>query len=253
MIAAVAGRGQRPVSMPWLAEALPTHVSEALPASLEVVSPRKVRLIQGMVHNIEWEFQPGSSDLRPVEPVNVGATPIVGNIRVLGGAAIKKGQMKGLFELYTTMGTPEMTFDLTLSAETMVNGRKQTIYSPMILFEIVQGYSIEPPTEPVRLEPKGTTVISGTFQRDPEFTSVVKVKATDLPLNVSCGEAVLEGDAREYRIECSAGANVESGDYPIQLAATSYLAGRDTQQTPYNIPPVTAALTVKGPAMAAER
>jgi hypothetical protein len=253
MISGVAGRGQRAVSMPWLAAALPARVGEPLPASLELISPRRVRLIQGMVHNIEWEFQSENSDLKPVEAVSVGATPIVGNIRILGGAKVKKGQTKGEFELFTTMGTPEMTFDLTLSAEAMVNGRRQTIYSPMILFEIVQGYSIEAPAEPVRIEPKGTTVISGAFRRDPEFGSVVKVKATNLPLDVECNEAALEGAAREYSLECTAGANVEPGDYPIELAATSYLAGRDTQQTPYNIPPVTAALTVKGSAPAAER
>ena len=253
MIAGVAGRGQRAVSMPWLAEALPARVSEALPASLELVSPKRIRLIQGMVHNIEWEFRAEAKDIKPVEPVKVGSLPIVGNIRVLGSAKIKKGQTKGEFELFTTMGTPEMTFDLTLSAQTMINGRRQTIYSPMMLFEVVQGYSIEAPEAPVRIEPNGTTVISGAFRRDPEFRSVVKVKATNLPLNVSCDEAELRGEASEYRLSCKAGANVEPGDYPIELAATSYLAGRDTQQTPYNIPPVTAALTVKGAAMAAER
>jgi hypothetical protein len=123
----------------------------------------------------------------------------------------------------------------------------------MILFEIVQGYSIEAPADPARIEPNGTTVLSGAFDRDPEFDSAVTVKATNLPLNVTCDEVVLQKDAREYRLTCAAGPKVEPGDYPIELVATSYLAGRDTQQTPYNIPPVTAALTVKGSAMAAER
>jgi hypothetical protein len=253
MIAGVAGRGQRAVSMPWLTEALPARIGEELPASLELVSPKRIRLIQGMVHNIEWEFRSEGDNIRPVDTVKVGALPIVGNIRVLGEAIVKKGQTKGLFELYTTMGTPEMTFDLTLSADAMVNGRRQTIYSPMMLFEIVQGYSIEAPAEPVRIEPNGTAVISGAFRRDPEFGSVVKLKATNLPLNVECNEVELARDATAYSLTCKAGANVEAGEYPVELAATSYLAGRDTQQTPYNIPPVTAPLTVKGSALAAER
>ncbi|MEZ5363516.1 MAG: hypothetical protein R2748_14535 [Bryobacterales bacterium] len=151
------------------------------------------------------------------------------------------------------MGTPEMTFDLTLSADAMINGRRQRIYSPMMLFEVVQGYAIEAPAEPVPIEPKGKAVISGVFRRDPEFKSVVKLKATNLPLEVECSEVTLEGDASRYELSCTAGQNVEPGDYPIELAATSYLAGRDTQQTPYNIPPVEAALTVKGAAMASDK
>ena len=252
LVAGVAGRGQRAVSMPWLAQALPARVSDELPASLDLISPTRIKLIQGMVQKIEWEFRADDNSIRPLDPVRVGSLPIVGNIRVLGSAKIKKGQTKGEFELFTTMGTPEMTFDLTLSAPAMINGHRQTIYSPMMLFEIVQGYSIEAPAETVHLEPNGETVISGAFSREPEFGSVVKVKATNLPLNVTCDEAELQGDSSEYRLTCKAGADVEPGDYPIEIAATSYLAGRDKQQTPYNIPPVTAALTVKGAVVAAE-
>ncbi len=250
LVAGVAGRGQRAVSMPWLAPGLPARVARELPASLELLSPTRIKLIQGMVHDIEWKFEAADESIKPLDPVKVGSLPIVGNIRVLGSAKIKKGQTKGVFELFTTMGTPQMTFDLTLSAPAMINGRRQTIYSPMMLFEIVQGYSIEPPADPVRIEPGGTTVISGAFRREPEFDSVVRVKATNLPLNVACDEAELSGNASRYSLSCQAGANVEPGDYPIELAATSYLAGRDQQQTPYNIPPVTAALAIKGSALA---
>ncbi|MEZ5363517.1 MAG: PPC domain-containing protein [Bryobacterales bacterium] len=94
MVAGVSGRGQRAVAMPWLAEDLTGRVSDALPASIELISPKRIKLIQGMVHNIEWEFRSEDPSLRPDGTVNVGSLPIVGNIRVLGGANVKKVRRK---------------------------------------------------------------------------------------------------------------------------------------------------------------
>ncbi|MEZ5393425.1 MAG: hypothetical protein R2724_11255 [Bryobacterales bacterium] len=91
------------------------------------------------------------------------------------------------------------------------------------------------------------------FRRDPEFKSVVKLKATNLPLEVECSEVTLEGDASRYELSCTAGQNVEPGDYPIELAATSYLAGRDPTDAVQHPAGRGGAYAVKGAAMASDK
>ena len=229
------------------------RVAEEEAAVLEVVSPRHVRLIQGMTHDIQFAFSGRRPGVRPTDVVSVTNTPSVGNLRIIGGGKIKKGDTKGVFHLNTTMGTPAMTFDLPLTADTMVAGRKQTIVSPAIVFEVVQGYEVDPPAGPVTIEPGKEALISGQFRREPDFNSPVTIKASNLPNGVTCSEAVLSGEASRYKLECSAEKDASAGEYAVELAATSYLAARDTEEVPYNIPPVEAELRIGGARMAGSR
>ena len=222
-------------------------------AVLEVVTPRRVRLIQGMTHDVKFAFNSRQPGVRPTNAVQLTNTPAVGNLRVIGSAKIKKGDTKGVFHVNTTMGTPAMTFDLLLTADTMVAGRKQTIVSPAIVFEIVQGYEVDAPAAPVAIEPGKGALISGEFRRQPEFDSPVTIKATNLPPGVTCSEAVLSGEASRYELKCSAEKDAATGEYAVELAANSYLAGRDTEEVPYNIPPVEAELRIRGARMAGSR
>jgi hypothetical protein len=177
----------------------------------------------------------------------------VGNLRILGGSDIKKGDTKGEFKLITTMGTPSVTFDLVLNTDVRVDGRDVTVYSPAITFDVVQGYRIEPPPEVTRLWPEQSFEIAGKFHREPDFLSPVDVTASNLPLNVSCEPASITGAAEAYALRCKSGADVEAGEYEIELTSSSTLAGRDTEAVPYKIPPVTAKLLVEGAAKVAAR
>ena len=229
------------------------RVAEPEAAVLEVISPRRVRLIQGMTHDVKFSFSSRQPGVRPTGVVNLSNTPSVGNLRVIGGGKIKKGDTTGVFHVNTTMGTPAMTFDLLLTADTMVAGRKQTIVSPAIVFEIVQGYEVDPPSDPVTIEPGKGALISGEFRRQPEFDSPVTITATNLPNGMSCSQAVLSGEDARYDLECSAEKDASAGEYAAELAANSYLADRDTEEVPYNIPPVRAEIRIGGARMAGSR
>jgi hypothetical protein len=245
MITGVRGSGQDPVIAPWLESGLPARVVEQEPAVLEVLTPLRMRLIQGMEHEIRWAFRSRVSGVEQTAKVRTVNEPAVGNLRVIGSSQIKTGDTSGVFLLQTTMGTPAMVFDLMLSCDVEADGRTVTINSPAITYEVVQGYDIEPPQEPVRISGGGKAVISGKLRREPEFASPVTLKVNNLPLGVSCSTAELRERA-VYHLECDASAAVDPGEYEIELAATSTLAGRDKEAVPYTIPPVSAKMVVGG-------
>lgn len=245
MITGVSGPSQGPVTAPWLEAGLPSRVVEPEPAVLEVVSPLRVRLIQGMEHEIRWAFSSRVSGVAQTGKVRTANEPAVGNLRLIGSAQIKTSDTSGVFLLQTTMGTPAMVFDLMLSCDVEADGRALTISSPAITFEIVQGYGIEPPPEPVRISKGGKAVISGKLRRELEFSSPVTLKANNLPVGVSCSTAEI-GDAGVYHLECEAAAAVDPGEYEFELAAASTLGGRDKAAVPYTIPAVSAKMLVGG-------
>lgn len=242
----VAGRGQRSFRAPWLAAAVPARVAEPSEGVLEVLTPLRVRLIQGMEHDIKWAFSGRRAGAVPADSVSVANTPAVGNLRILGDSDIKKGDTSGQFKLITTMGTPSVTFDLVLNTDIRVDGRDVTVYSPAITFDVVQGYRIEPPAEMTKFRPNQSFEIAGKFHREPDFLSPVEVTASNLPLNVSCEPASIAGAAEAYTLRCKSGADVEAGEYEIELTSSSTLAGRDAEAVPYKIPAVTAKLLVEG-------
>jgi hypothetical protein len=243
MMTGVRGTGQDPVTAPWLEAALPARVVEPEPAVLEVTSPLRVRLIQGMEHEIRWAFRSRVAGVEQTGKVRTQNEPAVGNLRVIGGSQVKTGDTSGVFLLQTTMGTPAMVFDMVLSCDVEGDGRQVTITSPAITYEIVQGYDVTPPGEPVRISRGGKAVISGALHRQPEFSSPVTLKANNLPVGVSCSTAEIR-DAEVYHLECEAAAEVDPGEYEIELAAASTLAGRDKEAVPYTIPPVSAKMLV---------
>jgi hypothetical protein len=245
LITGVRGPGQDPVTATWLDAALPARVVEPEPAVLEVTSPLRVRLIQGMEHEIRWAFNTRAAGVSQTGKVRTQNEPAVGNLRVIGGANVKTGDKSGVFFLQTTMGTPAMVFDMILSCDVGVGGREITITSPAITYEIVQGYDVDPPEEPVLISSGGKAVIRGALHRQPEFSSPVTLKANNLPVGVSCSTAeIREGEV--YHLDCEAAAPVDPGEYEIELAASSTLAGRDKEAVPYTIPPVPAKMVVGG-------
>lgn len=245
VITRVRGQGQDSVTAPWLDATLPARVVEPEAAVLEVTSPLRVRLIQGMEHEIRWAFHTRSSGVEPTSKVSTDNLPAVGNLRVIGGANVKTGDKSGVYFLQTTMGTPAMVFDVVLSCDVTMEGREITITSPAITYEIVQGYDVEPPEEPVRISSGGKAVIRGALHRQPEFSSPVTLKANNLPVGVTCSTAeIREGEV--YHLDCEAAAAVDPGEYEIELAASSTLAGRDKEAVPYTIPPVAAKMVVGG-------
>ena len=237
----VMGRGQKVVTAPWLTAKVPAKVAEPDEAVLHVLTPRKVRLIQGMETEVRWRFEGGGA---PIGRISVGNTPPVGNIRVTGTARVKPGARQGRFTVITTMGTLPMTFDLLLSSRARIDGREQTVYAPVITFDVVQGYRIEAPVRVTAIPRGGRAALVGSFHREPDFSSPVTIKADNLPLGVSCTAAEIDGAPESYRLECDADPSTEPGEYEIELAPASVLAGRDTELVPYRIEPVMTGIMV---------
>ena len=237
----VTGRGQKAVIAPWLGADVPARVAEPEKAVLKLLTPQTVRLIQGMETKVRWEFD---GDVSPEGRISVSNTPAVGNIRVTGTAKNKEGAKAGQFMVVTTMGTLPMTFDLLLSSRARIDGREQTIYAPALTVEVVQGYRIEAPKQVTEIPRDGSAEIAGRFHREPDFTSPVTVKADNLPLGVVCSAAEISAAPEEYRLECKADASAKPGEYEIELAPTSVLAGRDTELVPYKIDPVSTRLSI---------
>ena len=246
LVAPVAGAKQRPVRVPGDGNSVPAMVVETGPASIEVNSPRHLRLIQGLKHDIKWTYRSRAAGTQAISAVRLLNAPAVANLRVLGSAGIKAGDKTGVFEMNTTMGTPAMRFDLVLEAQVRHGGSNHTVYSPAIIVDIVQGYRVEPPPLTVRARPGAEFELSGVFSREPEFDSEVIVEAVNLPVGVRCESQRIAGTPDRYSLPCRSSAEAAAGEYSVEIAPRSVLAGRNEEAVPYNIPPVEALLVVEG-------
>lgn len=240
----VAGAKQRPVRIPGPAGEIEASVVDPAPAAIEVLSARSVRLIQGLQHDVRWAFRTREAGVTPLAAVSLINAPAVANLRILGGTKIRPGDDEGTLEVNTTMGTPAMRFDLVLLGRVRHAGIDHAIYSPAITFDVVQGYRVGPPARPASVRPGGQFEISGTFSREPGFNSVVVLEAANLPPELRCDAASIGGSPAAYTLRCRAGDTAEPGEYRVEVAPRSVLAGRDEEAVPYNIPPVEAAVVV---------
>src|SRR5262249_29049312 len=111
MVTTVRGTKQKPVVAPWLNLELPAMVVKERPVSLEIVTPRYVKLVQGMEYDVEWKVVRRLPGIRPPARVNEGNLPGVGNLRVRRDK-MKEGGETGVLTLVTTVGTPPMKLDL---------------------------------------------------------------------------------------------------------------------------------------------
>lgn len=242
----VSGTNQRPVRIPSPDSFVPAAVVSRAPASIRLLTPSRLRLIQGLTHDIEWRYEthePGVEALASVRLINL---PPVANVRVLGDAKIKPGDSQGRLEMNTTMGTPAMRFDLVLETAVRHEGVRHAIYSPAIIVDIIQGYSLGVPEEPVSARAGTDFEIVGSFTRETEFDSKVVVEVLNLPVGVSCESQSIAATPQHYRLPCRAGETTGPGEYLVEVTPTSVLAGRDKEAVPYNIPPVEMVLRISG-------
>ena len=243
LVAAVRGQNQRAFTAPWLGFDLPATVAPAGVAALEVASPRYVRLVQGMETDVEWKLKRRSMGVGLPRRLSATNVPGVGNLRVLGESG-QRGRESGKLTLVTTVGTPPMQFDMILDAALTIDGREENVIAPAITFDIVQGYTLEAPRDAVLLAPGGRAEIAGHVRWDEAFNSPVTLKAENLPLQVACEPVQVAARQTEFRLACTAGPAAQPGDYEIELASSSTLAGRDKEAVPYTIPSVPVKLKV---------
>jgi hypothetical protein len=244
MVTGVRGAGQRAFTAPWIGVELPAAVTKPALASLQVVSPRYVRLVQGMESDVEWKFVRRAPGVPLPRRVNGDNVPGVGNLRVVRRDS-REGGENGKMTLVTTVGTPPIQFDMLLDATVTVDGRDERITAPAITFDVVQGYTIEPAAAGATLRPGGKGELTGKIAWEPAFSSPVAIKVEGLPVGVSCAPAQAAAKATEFHLSCEAGSAATPGEYEIEIQSSSTLAGRDKENVPYSIPPVKAKLIVE--------
>ena len=243
MITSISGRGQNAFTAPWLDLELPAAVRPRLPAELEVLTPRYVRLGPGTTHEVKWSFQSREGGVEPPKEVSfAGSTG--GQILATRPKEKQTRSDRGTIVARTTERTTVTKLDVALSAEVKINGREETIYSPAIRFDIVQGYSIEPAAEVTTIQPGGVAELTGVLRREPEFTSAVNLGAQNLPLGVECEPLDLNPNENEFRLPCQAEKPAQPGEYEIELISRSTLAGPRKTSVPYTIGPLKMRMVV---------
>ncbi len=233
--------GDQPARADWMGASLAAAIAPEEPGALEFLTPRKLRVVfGGKQHTVRWKFTPrGSARLAKAVEVPRNA----GTVRLRETKENSKRD-QGEFQLFAHERTGLGPSDFQFQAEVSDGGRTTTVYSQPMVIDVVPGYSIDPPAEPIRISAGRDLKLSGDLRRDPEFPHPVTVRVENLPLGVECAEATLTpGDAR-YALDCKAEMSAQPGEYEVDLLATSQLSDEGT--TPYDLEPLTAKLVVEG-------
>lgn len=240
---------QSPFVAPWLGFDLPVVVTAEQTGEVKPSAPRVLRLVQGTGYALAWSFAKRTPEAKAPETVGADiSAPPAAEIQVRRARTDKKEEKyaeKGEFNVLTTTRTPPEKFDLVLSGQSEGDdGEDVALLTPVITIDIVQGYSVTAPREPVALQAGGKADLAGAFTRQPEFTQPVSITAEFLPPHVSCRPAELHAAETEYRLSCEAEGSAKPGEYEFQLTPASVVASLDKREVPYKIAPVTAKLII---------
>ncbi|MBI3680650.1 MAG: PPC domain-containing protein [Acidobacteria bacterium] len=240
----VGRRNIRAFQAPWLGLELPAMVGYEPAGVLEVKSPPRVRIIQGMKHEFAWSFSGRQAGVRPPDAVATD-TPGGRDLRITDRDARRRAG-SGMLTMNTTIGTPPGTFDVILSARAGMGMQEEIVYAPAVTVEVVQGYAVEPPKQASTLARGGKTELVGTVMREEGFAAEVTIAPDALPLGVTCHPAEVAANASQYRIACEATGEAPSGEHKILLNPSSILPEGEKGKVPYKIAPVEATLLIKG-------
>ena len=249
LIVDVSGKGQKAIRAEWLGYELPAMITPAEPAVLEIVTPRKFRLVLGgKPHLARWEFTTRGGGASLAEPIEVprGA----GTVRLRGDEE-NSGPKKGEFSIFAHERTPVGRTEFSLNAMIRSGDRKRTIYSQPFEINVVEGYSMQAPENELTLSQGGSGEWAGSIHRDAEFIQPVTVKAGNLPVGVTCEEAQVGTERTGFEIRCQAAPAAAAGEYEVEILASSKLSEDAT--TPYNLPAASVKLVVKASTQAANR
>ena len=176
------------------------------------------------------------------------AAPAAAEIGVRRSNVSKKEEKyaaQGEFDVLTTVHTAPERYDLIMFGESK-DGMSERLLTPAITLDVVQGYRVAAPKDPLTLNPGAKGNLVGRFDREPEFTQPVTIQADFLPAHVTCLTAELRTPSGEYSLTCEADASAKPGEYNFQVTPASVVVGLDKREVPYKIPPVTAKLIISG-------
>ncbi|HUS08478.1 MAG TPA: hypothetical protein VMZ52_19390 [Bryobacteraceae bacterium] len=129
---------QKPFMAPWLGMALPVGLTSPSSAILQVKATGRTPMEQGDAYQFEWTIESGRKDLIMPAAVTVD-TPGVRDVRVINMKPAATGAATGSFTVTTTKATTPARYDLIVSANLMLDGQRETIYSRAIPFEVLEG------------------------------------------------------------------------------------------------------------------
>ena len=237
---------EEPFTAPWLGLGVPVNVSPETSVRLELAGVSSERLLPGMDQRVTWRMvaaDPAVTLPRELE-TNRAITREL-RIRAVKGSA-EDDPGTGAIVLATTMGTVHGKFNFLAEGEVEIRGRKQTIRSRALTFDVVQGYHIRVEETGLTLQPGGSGYFRGRVERDPLFDRPVNVQPENFPNGVLCEPVQVGLDQEEFQIPCRAGQSVQPGEYAMELSSSSTLATRTETQVPYRIPSVATRLIVAG-------
>jgi len=233
-----------PARADWLSAELPARVAAAHPARIVLDGPAQVRIVKGTEYPLRWKLEssdPSIKALTKFRLVTPGARETTFSPRdpeaEWDGAAYVK-------YLRTTMGGPAQTFDAVLTAQARIAGVNETLASPMITIQVVDGFSLAPAHESVTVSQGAEFDLIGKIDRDSAFPNPIGVSVGDLPKGVSCN-APSPTMSSTFRLDCQTEPDAEIGIHEILLTAASTMAGRgEGKNVPYQVDPVAVALAL---------
>jgi hypothetical protein len=126
---------QKSFTAPWLGLAMPVAEGPEPAATLELRALGRTPMGEGDAYDFEWKVVTKNPDLAMPARVSVD-TPGVRDTRVIDMKQVSKGSATGTFRVTTTKATAPARYDIAVSANLMVNGVRETIYSRAVPFEV---------------------------------------------------------------------------------------------------------------------
>lgn len=235
---------EEPFTAPWLGLGLPVNVRPEVSVRLELAGVTSERLLPGMDQRVTWRMVAADPVVTlPRELKTNRAITRELRIRAVKGSG-QDEPGTGAIVVATTMGTVHGKFNFLAEGEVEIRGRKQTIRSRPLTFDVVQGYHIRVEETGLTLQPGGSGQLRGRVERDPLFDRPVTVQPENFPNGVLCEPVQVGLDQEEFQIPCTAGKSVQPGEYAMELSSSSTLATRTETQVPYRIPSVATRLVV---------
>ncbi len=122
---------QKPVTAPWLNLAMPAAITTPPAATLAIKQIKRTQMAEGDAFDFEWTITTKNPSLSMPTTIGVNA-PGAKDLRIIDMKPTAKNAPTGTFRITTTKSTAAAIYDLVVTANLMVDGNRETIYSRAI-------------------------------------------------------------------------------------------------------------------------
>ncbi len=236
----VKGETNTAVTAPWMGLNLPARINPAQGATLSFDEPRRLRLVRGANGLLSaWSYKAHDSSAKLKKPIDLPRNAGSLRIRSVGDSEDAEG---GKFRMFTHERSSLGMANLNITATVTSGGRDEQIISKPLEIDVVDGYALSSPEEPLDIQAGSKTTWKGSLWRDPLFQRSINVSVVGLPLGVSCQSAELASPTTDYALECEATDKAPEGEHEVEIRAESVLSDEGT--TPYIVDPAKAIVRI---------